>query len=182
MLHPYTAHVRCLSLTELYSSHSDACRCAAYTANLYPSQPFSFFFFFNDTATTEIYTLSLHDALPIYDGLEAQLTKRQAGPDTAIVELDALAGLRSEEHTSELQSQSNLVCRLLLEKKKKKYVREPNYHDGVHSSLPHASSVHCTCTMPLTNGTLLEPLRRLSMRRIYCKLVSLTTFFFFFFF
>src|SRR2546430_11209948 len=76
-----------------------------------------FFFFFNDTATTEIYTLSLHDALPISaDGIG-----RKGCFTAANLELRA-AGLasRSEEHTSELQSQSNLVCRLLLEKKKKK--------------------------------------------------------------
>src|SRR3972149_12290387 len=69
------------------------------------------FFFFNDTATTEIYTLSLHDALPICDGLPAvRRGPARAGPGRA-------GHLRSEEHTSELQSQSNLVCRLLLEKK-----------------------------------------------------------------
>src|SRR2546430_13199460 len=72
------------------------------------------FFFFNDTATTEIYTLSLHDALPISvaDGLaldeQRAADANERGP-----------GQRSEEHTSELQSQSNLVCRLLLEKKKR---------------------------------------------------------------
>src|SRR2546430_9392812 len=79
-----------------------------------------FFFFFNDTATTEIYTLSLHDALPIscgrvcVSGAEARgragWRGRACGP--------ARRQDRSEEHTSELQSQSNLVCRLLLEKKK----------------------------------------------------------------
>src|SRR5437588_7785977 len=82
-----------------------------------------FFFFFNDTATTEIYTLSLHDALPIFF--------RIISPEGA--DLSALSPLksvlatgktisknRSEEHTSELQSHSDLVCRLLLEKKKKK--------------------------------------------------------------
>src|SRR2546430_14046148 len=71
-----------------------------------------FFFFFNDTATTEIYTLSLHDALPIFQSpgrgraskFISQGSKSPPSP-------------RSEEHTSELQSQSNLVCRLLLEKK-----------------------------------------------------------------
>src|SRR2546427_9599800 len=115
---------------------------------------FGFFFFFNDTATTEIYTLSLHDALPILQKLihdvhdlsnlhkekcptcgsglvvksgrfgpfiacarypECRFTKplrRDKVPDRP----------RSEEHTSELQSQSNLVCRLLLEKKKKKRI------------------------------------------------------------
>src|SRR5215216_8017359 len=76
--------------------------------------PLFFFFFFNDTATTEIYTLSLHDALPIAGGGWAagdcsRRTTRRAGP-------------RSEEHTSELQSPDHLVCRLLLEKKKKQYL------------------------------------------------------------
>src|SRR2546430_8146522 len=74
---------------------------------------FLFFFFFNDTATTEIYTLSLHDALPICCACRsrAQCTSRHAGRGRH-------PAVRSEEHTSELQSQSNLVCRLLLEKKK----------------------------------------------------------------
>src|SRR5438270_12533899 len=78
------------------------------------------FFFFNDPATTEIYTLSLHDALPIFE--RNLVVPHARGMRTTLV---ALTGLRhdqrrSEEHTSELQSQSNLVCRLLLEKKKKK--------------------------------------------------------------
>src|SRR5438034_5210854 len=85
-----------------------------------------FFFFFNDTATTEIYTLSLHDALPISFALDARSSR---GNEALII-----FGFqsepphpafghplpRSEEHTSELQSHSDLVCRLLLEKKKKK--------------------------------------------------------------
>src|SRR2546430_17583726 len=84
-----------------------------------------FFFFFNDTATTEIYTLSLHDALPICPSTqapgpsEAQITPGRWDVDR--VRCSDLLGAsddRSEEHTSELQSQSNLVCRLLLEKKK----------------------------------------------------------------
>src|SRR6266481_1997819 len=75
---------------------------------------FLFFFFFNDTATTEIYTLSLHDALPIYSG---KLAWKSAGSPWCA---RFLAGCRSEEHTSELQSQFHLVCRLLLEKKTKK--------------------------------------------------------------
>src|SRR2546426_12818615 len=89
-----------------------------------------FFFFFNDTATTEIYTLSLHDALPILSG--ASHPKRSGC--TRLTWVAASAGgssstssrrrsrrpRRSEEHTSELQSPCNLVCRLLLEKKKKK--------------------------------------------------------------
>src|SRR2546430_10460261 len=85
-----------------------------------PLSQTSFFFFFNDTATTEIYTLSLHDALPIYPVaarvLRNTMAQRALGAnDERTV---ALRGIRSEEHTSELQSQSNLVCRLLLEKKK----------------------------------------------------------------
>src|SRR5436309_8102484 len=71
-----------------------------------------FFFFFNDTATTEIYTLSLHDALPIRRGsVTAWWTATRPAPRAT--------STRSEEHTSELQSRENLVCRLLLEKKKK---------------------------------------------------------------
>src|SRR2546430_13457446 len=70
------------------------------------------FFFFNDTATTEIYTLSLHDALPI---LREVSRPRWAGDGRRAA---PVGPQRSEEHTSELQSQSNLVCRLLLEKKK----------------------------------------------------------------
>src|ERR1019366_6439153 len=69
------------------------------------------FFFFNDTATTEIYPLSLHDALPIYFAICCWRASSSARPCV-------LAPLRSEEHTSELQSLTNLVCRLLLEKKK----------------------------------------------------------------
>src|SRR5256885_5306740 len=80
---------------------------------------FSFFFFFNDTATTEIYTLSLHDALPIY----RPCGRRRLSPPEARRSMPAGGApsrARSEEHTSELQSPCNLVCRLLLEKKKKK--------------------------------------------------------------
>src|SRR2546430_5863583 len=73
---------------------------------------FCFFFFFNDTATTEIYTLSLHDALPILEGQQGRPRAVDPGHVVTVAE-----GPRSEEHTSELQSQSNLVCRLLLEKK-----------------------------------------------------------------
>src|SRR5260221_14143619 len=72
------------------------------------------FFFFNDTATTEIYTLSLHDALPIWRWWLWPWS-RPPSPGSP-----AMAAARSEEHTSELQSHSDLVCRLLLEKKKKK--------------------------------------------------------------
>src|SRR2546430_13283081 len=76
------------------------------------------FFFFNDTATTEIYTLSLHDALPISPGIVGGGEEKALPQIKQLAEMDAAEG-RSEEHTSELQSQSNLVCRLLLEKKKK---------------------------------------------------------------
>src|SRR2546430_16470556 len=88
--------------------------------------PRFFFFFFNDTATTEIYTLSLHDALPIYffapQAHLAVLNSQRLIGRGAQLAVNAFARTmnseRSEEHTSELQSQSNLVCRLLLEKKK----------------------------------------------------------------
>src|SRR5256885_7106886 len=78
------------------------------------------FFFFNDTATTEIYTLSLHDALPISQGLSRRTlchAPAAAGPLPDAGRPCRLSGARSEEHTSELQSPCNLVCRLLLEKK-----------------------------------------------------------------
>src|SRR5256885_14099969 len=81
------------------------------------------FFFFNDTATTEIYTLSLHDALPICPPPRsfAFPPRKCAHPDCnrAASPTEARVRARSEEHTSELQSPCNLVCRLLLEKKKK---------------------------------------------------------------
>src|SRR5688572_32078481 len=100
------------------------------------------FFFFNDTATTEIYTLSLHDALPILARHVGRGARHEIGEDAGerdeehhpddlerrvrsgdAKRLRVLA--RSEEHTSELQSQSNLVCRLLLEKKKQKHIPLP---------------------------------------------------------
>src|SRR5256885_752751 len=97
---------------------------------------FSFyFFFFNDTATTEIYTLSLHDALPIsigLGGLSATTSPETTGylGGTLIKNSQftwSSPVTRSEEHTSELQSPCNLVCRLLLEKKKK--------HRNIESSM-----------------------------------------------
>src|SRR2546429_9354636 len=72
-------------------------------------------FFFNDTATTEIYTLSLHDALPILYRIGTGGTRGVTLPDTIA---SRSRWQRSEEHTSELQSRLHLVCRLLLEKKK----------------------------------------------------------------
>src|SRR2546425_6442747 len=84
-------------------------------------EAFSLFFFFNDTATTEIYTLSLHDALPIF-ARDARIDHAVGLHGERPVEV-VLGGrkrleVRSEEHTSELQSLAYLVCRLLLEKKK----------------------------------------------------------------
>src|SRR5256885_12048011 len=107
---------------------------------------FSFlFFFFNDTATTEIYTLSLHDALPILascgmrECLDRTLAKmnapRNVKPRLTQYEVDACGSApRSEEHTSELQSPCNLVCRLLLEKKKNNHWRA--YHTCSSADLP----------------------------------------------
>src|SRR5215204_7803669 len=86
-----------------------------------PSSLFVFFFFFNDTATIEIYTLSLHDALPI--SLRAS---RSATDCPRRTRTTSASPARSEEHTSELQSHSDLVCRLLLEKKKKEKKRVLN--------------------------------------------------------
>src|SRR5574338_1470743 len=77
---------------------------------MYVLSSFSFFFFFNDTATTEIYTLSLHDALPISPSASWSSSSRSTSGWGWTS--------RSEEHTSELQSPWHLVCRLLLEKKK----------------------------------------------------------------
>src|SRR2546426_2837722 len=83
------------------------------------SSSFFLFFFFNDTATTEIYTLSLHDALPIY-ARQSLLQVVEPGGERHDRHNLRAGDDRSEEHTSELQSPCNLVCRLLLEKKKKK--------------------------------------------------------------
>src|SRR5256886_14724219 len=88
-------------------------------------------FFFNDTATTEIYTLSLHDALPIFHTVPQPAGRTGLSQAVEMVFLaDRACGTcnlrgRSEEHTSELQSQSNLVCRLLLEKKNWKNTDHP---------------------------------------------------------
>src|SRR5256885_13153329 len=93
------------------------------------------FFFFNDTATTEIYTLSLHDALPIWGGHDLH----EVG--VALLHgLDAARPGRSEEHTSELQSPCNLVCRLLLEKKKNKI---PHMHPNQPASQYTYSTDEC---------------------------------------
>src|SRR3989449_7165380 len=81
-----------------------------------------FFFFFNDTATTEIYTLSLHDALPISSARasSSSLATSVAPTSAARAAVRFWLQARSEEHTSELQSRLHLVCRLLLEKKKQR--------------------------------------------------------------
>src|SRR5439155_21424975 len=78
-------------------------------------------FFFNDTATTEIYTLSLHDALPIWPSCSTLMPSGRTAPISSISVRSSASvhSERSEEHTSELQSRGHLVCRLLLEKKKR---------------------------------------------------------------
>src|SRR5256885_8681593 len=98
-----------------------------------------FFFFFNDTATTEIYTLSLHDALPISQHCRSLVIIAQ-GADYEIAPHPFIWLLheRSEEHTSELQSPCNLVCRLLLEKKKKNtHPLQPAHQKQVYPHTPH---------------------------------------------
>src|SRR5438034_7553130 len=97
------------------------------------------FFFFTDTATTEIYTLSLHDALPIWRRSNGRIVMATVKGDVhdigknivgVVLQCNNFEVIRSEEHTSELQSHSDLVCRLLLEKKKKQIVNNsPAYTD-----------------------------------------------------
>src|SRR5256885_4236876 len=101
--------------------------------------PHLLFFFFNDTATTEIYTLSLHDALPISE--RPRLPRQPSGdrdPRPHRRKAVDRSQPRSEEHTSELQSPCNLVCRLLLEKKKNEKIRAIPAH--LKKSLRCASS------------------------------------------
>src|SRR5260370_41896519 len=141
LLH-FWLHLSLCALTNVYSKHR------SYTSaqRIFPKMSFLTFFFFNDTATTEIYTLSLHDALPISDvpfflcgnsawveGIGEHITpleqahalppqrfvvvKPEAGLETLSIFRDATLKrdhARSEEHTSELQSHFNLVCRLFL--------------------------------------------------------------------
>src|SRR5277367_7183266 len=90
------------------------------------------FFFFNDTATTEIYTLSLHDALPICREVHHKLSCDRLQEPAFVTE-------RSEEHTSELQSHHDLVCRLLLEKKK-----THTYLKHTHQTLPKPTTEQTT--------------------------------------
>src|SRR5258707_6967232 len=99
-------------------SRDDSCTLIVVTRLLPPA----YVFFFNDTATTEIYTLSLHDALPILPREESNVESFALRSRTWFRHLasryDGKQCQRSEEHTSELQSRQYLVCRLLLEKKK----------------------------------------------------------------
>src|SRR5258708_13855588 len=102
------------------------------------------FFFFNDTATTEIYTLSLHDALPISHPSFGTLEFRMFDVSTRVEEAVAIAALRSEEHTSELQSPDHLVCRLLLEKKKKNTERIPLNRERLGPQVCQLSVTTCS--------------------------------------
>src|SRR5258708_23087499 len=105
------------------------------------------FFFFNDTATTEIYTLSLHDALPICLSSSisraSPLHRPRKNTGRFIPSRDGWSTIqrksgdaRSEEHTSELQSPDHLVCRLLLEKKKNNNTAHPDYHPDINQHTP----------------------------------------------
>src|SRR5574340_1218103 len=124
---------------------------------------FFFFFFFNDTATTEIYTLSLHDALPIY-----VLVCDPVSPKG--IALLQQRRERSEEHTSELQSPKDLVCRLLLEKKKKE-------KRGERLRVRHKKKRKTKTANTARASAFLSECRALS-----CRLCSVGFFFFFFFF
>src|SRR5260370_13516613 len=104
-----------------------------------------FLFFFNDTATTEIYTLSLHDALPISQSVSSASRANSAVriASRAVTQPEVLGRIRyrlpsrrSEEHTSELQSHLNLVCRLLLEKKKEAATAKVNTYLAGIDALP----------------------------------------------
>src|SRR5256885_8403516 len=98
------------------------------------------FFFFNDTATTEIYTLSLHDALPICSACSCTLEMNEGISAFLGRALSSSRCSRSEEHTSELQSPCNLVCRLLLEKKNISLQKHRHTNDQpLIQSLEHAS-------------------------------------------
>src|SRR5438270_4030686 len=106
-------------------------------------------FFFNDTATTEIYTLSLHDALPISRSRRGNRTDpRSSAQGRESRFRNRYRRSRSEEHTSELQSQSNLVCRLLLEKKK------------VRNYLRHLVDVVTTTWSSRWSPTVIQPVLR----------------------
>src|SRR5262245_64968250 len=99
--------------------------------------PFVSFFFFNEPPPTEIYTLSLHDALPICSRHIALIFASSNPPSArlAFATLSLSDGTRSEEHTSELQSLRHLVCRLLLEKKKKKKMTHNTQTTTTHTHI-----------------------------------------------
>src|SRR5256885_9516472 len=101
-----------------------------------------FFFFFNDTATTEIYTLSLHDALPIW-----RARGPFGGPRAPVFSWcrPGSRAARSEEHTSELQSPCNLVCRLLLEKKNHPFLRQHPQRSHYHWRSPGPTTHRASC-------------------------------------
>src|SRR2546430_9623205 len=103
---------------------------------------FLVFFFFNDTATTEIYTLSLHDALPISSTCPCSTPRAAKYRMNRSPPTGDCSPRRSEEHTSELQSQSNLVCRLLLEKKKQAGCA------GRTAGSPPRSAAACSSPLP----------------------------------
>src|SRR2546421_8375680 len=113
---------------------------------MHPVSPNFIFFFFNDTATTEIYTLSLHDALPIYTyrGESLPLTQTSKRTWRTVFIVSWKNAVRSEEHTSELQSRSDLVCRLLLEKKKKNKKRASD-KIRTHTMITQTNEEFLTC-------------------------------------
>src|SRR5256885_11022518 len=106
--------------------------------NILPVILFCFFFFFNDTATTEIYTLSLHDALPICRSPGGGWARSRRWT------MSRSCAPRSEEHTSELQSPCNLVCRLLLEKKKTHDRHLVTTHDSYCLAIDRSHMKPCT--------------------------------------
>src|SRR6266849_6742331 len=118
---------------------------------------FSFFFFFNDTATTEIYTLSLHDALPISH-------RRHHGAGGDVDAGEWLDGQRSEEHTSELQSRVDLVCRLLLEKKKNDGARREVEESG-KDIIQADDAGHYLMVVPKAS----QPIRGMGAQRVGMK-------------
>src|SRR5437899_9123487 len=107
------------------------------------------FFFFHHPATTEIYTLSLHDALPIYlrlNGSSGELVRAEVDDFLARAGAREEIVHRSEEHTSELQSLRHLVCRLLLEKKKKKKKKEHVNKNYIHETeMQKYSTANTSC-------------------------------------
>src|SRR2546425_2690717 len=113
------------------------------------ARSYHMFFFFNDTATTEIYTLSLHDALPIcIAGVDSMSSVSAQGLTQITLQFSLARDIdaRSEEHTSELQSLAYLVCRLLLEKKKK----------STPICITYSISIYSACSRNLSTGVVLS--------------------------